>query len=432
MNWTAKSLVFIALLAFGGSAYSQRAVQLSGENSVVLNGHGFVNKKIAFTSASADWYVTENDGHGTILLKGPFDSRNVMLNLEWDGKKEQYVINDETRHDSRRMGDFTLTMPDKDVYGDGLNAYPSGDQEVIIKIDRVTTDRVIGTISGVISQNNDKISVTGQFGLMRKPVIQKSSTSATFKEYDNVIHDKLIGAQFRSPTESEVKYDLSVKSMFLDAFKPVTEFLAGKSWTISTSTDLTPSTGMPRSYLNDQWPAFELKMQMDHSAAAYQEYVKRSEELSAEMTKHADDDQFKPLMEKAKQLGYMTKGATIINITGQINSDGNRLSNYKGDIKVLTVPGIDYVIQIPHARALGGGGEENSLDVTQLFLGIWKSSIKKDADGSQDIVVTPNNKKNVDHLSVKNVVIRIECSRELAEEVIRTMDLQKLKAILGQ
>jgi hypothetical protein len=432
MKWIVKSIALIILVALVRSAYSQPAVQLSGENYVVLNGHGLVNKKIAFTSASADWYVTENDGHGTVLLRGPFDTRNVMLNLEWDGKKERYVINNDTRHDSHRLGDFTLTMPDKDVYGDGLNAYPSGDQEIVIKIDKVTTDHVNGTISGAISQNNDKISVTGQFGLMRKPVIQKSSTSASFKEYDNVIHDKLIGAQFRSPTESEVKYDLFVKSAFIDAFKPATEFLAGKSWTISTSTDLTPSTGMPRSFLNDQWPGFELKMQMDHSAPAYQESVKKTEELSAEMTKHANDDQFKPLMEKAKQLGYETNGATIINISGQINSDGNHLSNFKGDCKVLTIPGIDYIIQIPHAQALGGGGEENSLAVTQVFLGTWKRSIKKDADGSQEIVVTPSYKKNVDHLSVKNIVIRIECSRELAEEIIKKMDLQKLKAVLNQ
>src|ERR1035437_8848680 len=94
--------------------------------------------------------------------------------------------------------------------------------------------------------------------------------SATFKDCDNIVNDKLIGAQNRSPTDCEVKYDLAVKFVFQQAFEKVLSDLQNNFWLVKKITALDPVTGVPRasdnsSYLGD----YDIELQIDPNSDKY-------------------------------------------------------------------------------------------------------------------------------------------------------------------
>ena len=249
------------------------------------------------------------------------------------------------------------------------------------------------------------------------------STSASFKDCDNVVHDKLTGAQNRSPTDCEVKYDLYVKNAFIEAFDKVVKFFPENNWQINKVTDLTPLTGIPRMKLNDSWPSYYLDIGMNHDAPAYKKYV---EEQSAQMNK--TDVQ----MQEILKLGYEIHGATAIIIYGHINRNQRQETvTFKGKHKILQVKGTDYVVQYPYAQALSGGGVESALVVTDVFLGSWKMAYKVQSDASENLIAQPAYNKNGERLNIQNISLRIECNPELAEQVLKQIDFGKLKAILN-
>ena len=174
-------------------------ISLAGENFISLNGERFKNQKLIFTKAEGDWYSTEKDGHGTIEFTAPYQGRNVIINIEWDGSGNPHLVNNEIRHNGKREGEFTITMEDKDTYGDGLNSYPSEEDEIKISISKIDDSNVSGNITGVITQGRDKVKVNAAFNLKRITA-SKKIVNSSYKDCDNIIHDKLIGAEGRSPS----------------------------------------------------------------------------------------------------------------------------------------------------------------------------------------------------------------------------------------
>ena len=232
-----------------------QTVTFSGENYIEISSPKIKKQRIDFNRVyTTDWFVTANDSHCAINFEGPYDTRKLTLAIEWSGKKDAYVITNETIHAGDRSTDFRLSSPDKDTYGDGLGAQPEGDQQVIVKVEKITDENISGNISGLISENRDIIKINGHFSLAKKAAKPISkSTSLTFKDCDNAIHDKLTGAQDRSPTDCEVKYDLEVKSAFQKAFENVVSGFQNNHWLVTKITTLEPVTGVPRSSDNSSF-----------------------------------------------------------------------------------------------------------------------------------------------------------------------------------
>src|SRR5207253_7504867 len=140
------------------------------------NGGKFNNQKFSFTKAEGDWFALANDAHATIMFSTTFDKRLLQFGIEWDGKESTHAITDEIRHNGLRTGDFFLSLPDKEVYGDGINAYPSGEQQVTIEVLKISDTEVVGKITGYITSNSDAVEVTGVFNL-KKPAAKPKTTS---------------------------------------------------------------------------------------------------------------------------------------------------------------------------------------------------------------------------------------------------------------
>jgi hypothetical protein len=396
-----------------------------GENYIEINSVKIKKQRIEFTKITGEWFVTPNDSHCSINFEGPYDSRKLTLAIEWSGKKDAYVITNETRHAGDRSGDFFLSVPDKDTYADGLGAYPSGDQQVVVKVEKITNENIEGNISGLISDNRDKIKINGHFSLAKKAAKPTTkSTSATFKDCDNVIHDKLTGAQFRSPTDCEVKYDLEVKSAFQKAFEKVVSVFQNNHWLVKKITTLDPVTGVPRasdnsSYLGD----YNIELEVGPENDQYAAYNKSYQELL-----NGGSQDIKKIQDFMKQMN----GAIRIKIYAGVNSTYSSMYIFKDGHKMLKAPGASYVIESPYMQSGGGGGIESSVGADYIYIGNWKAPvIVKDSDGGETIKVMPVIVKSATNLSVKNVTIRIECNSELAEQILKEIDISKLTSLLN-
>src|ERR1035437_5253150 len=409
--------LFSLLVALGlaMTALAQKnSVTPVGENYIEISSLKIKKQRIEFNKITADWFVTANDSHCSITFKGPFDTRELTLAIEWSGKKDAYVITNETSHAGDRSGDFLLSAPDKDTYGDGLGAQPTGDQQVVVKVEKITDENISGNISGLISDGKDVIKINGHFSLAKKAAKPTAkSTSLTFKDCDNVIHDKLTGAQDRSPTDCEVKYDLEVKSGFQN-----------NHWLVTKITALDPGTGVPRAFDNSSfWGDYNIELEVGPENDQYASYNKSYQELL-----NGGSQDIKKIQDFMKQMN----GAIRIKIYARVNSTYSSITIFNGGHKMLKAPGAAYVIQSSYVQAGGGGGIDDSINADFIYMGNWKAPvIVKDSDGGETIKVMPIIVKSATNLSVKNVTIRIECNSELAEQILKGIDLSKLTSLLN-
>ena len=58
-----KILLYLFILFVGTKAVLGQAVNLNGENYLMLNGERFKNQKILLTKAVVSWFAAPNDGH---------------------------------------------------------------------------------------------------------------------------------------------------------------------------------------------------------------------------------------------------------------------------------------------------------------------------------------------------------------------------------
>ena len=417
-----KLFFFLIATCLAMSCLAQ-TVTFSGENYIEISSPKIKKQRIDFNRVyTTDWFVTANDSHCAINFEGPYDSRKLTLAIEWSGKKDEYVITNETSHAGDRSTDFRLTSPDKDTYGDGLGAQPEGDQQVIVKVEKITDDNISGNISGLISDGKDVIKINGHFSLAKKAAKPTAkSTSLTFKDCDNVIHDKLTGAQDRSPTDCEVKYDLEVKSAFQKAFENVVSGFQNNHWLVTKITTLDPVTGVPRAFDNSSFLGdYNIELEVGPENDQYAAYKKSSQEgLNGDIKK---------IQDFMKQMN----GAIRIKIYARVNSTYSSITIFKDGHKMLKALGAAYVIESSYVQSAGGGGIDASLDATFIFIGNWNPPvIRKDSDGGEEIKVPPVIVKSGTNLSVKNISIRMECNSELAEKILKEIDFTKLTSLLN-
>jgi hypothetical protein len=419
-----RRLLILSLLFSTQSLLHAQHLILAGENSMKLNYENFKDKKIVFNRAEGDWYAKADDAHGTISLFAPFDSRLLRLDLEWDGKGSPYTINDDSYH--ARKGSFWITLPDKDVYGDGLSSTPEELRLTVTKIDPLN---VSFSVEGTVKEDGKDVDVSGSFKLKKSAVI--SLRTANYHDCDNIIYDKLTGAENRSPSECEVKFDMDVKTAFSEAFEKAINVLVEKRhFKLRSITELVPIEGAYRG--TEKYPSrlgtFSAELQLDPESEEGKEWYKKMNDASEEIKAAGPSPQ---LMEKLMKLGYTMKANTEIYIVASINSEGGGQGDYKSEHKLLQLPGAVFAVQGSHVQARSGGGIDNSLDVTSFYMGRWKpGTIQKDSDGGSQATTVGYFDKSASLLSVQNISVRLECSAELANEIIQNIDMQKLKSVL--
>ena len=421
-------IVFICFLVCSVSVHAQ-PLTLSGENFMVLDGERFKKQKIVLTKADGDWFASDNDGHGTIEFDAMYSNRKLKLYIEWDGKEPVHAINNEIRHEQRK-GDFLISMDDKAVYGDGLNAYPSGEDQVKIIIHSIDDAKLSGELSGMITQGNEEVKVSGTFSLQKKqtPASGKKVVTLSYKDYDNVVHDKLTGAENRSPSESEAQYDLDVRQTLRDAFRLVISSLQRDAWQIDEQTGLEPLDGVQRGSEKQLFnTTYNLRLSLTQASPVFAHYMEKINELTEKSRNNPTKENFEEVM----KVGHEMNGATHISIAAFVNNHSASFSNFKGGIKVSTIADNVFKIQGPSMRGRTGGGEDNSVDATIFLIGKWKQPVVQKLDEKEsEVNSTAIVNNSPTQLKAQNVVIRIECSPALAEQIIKNLDIEKLRLMV--
>jgi hypothetical protein len=419
-------LVFLYLSFFSlhNKLFAQ-AININGENYITLNDNRFKNVKVAFSKVEGDWFNNSADAHSCIILYGNYEGRKLQLNIEWDGKGDSHELNSETR-EIMRGGEFVLSMPDKDVYGDGLNAYPNSDQKVVVTVSRMDDLNLAASFKGIVPDNDASMKVEGLISIHRNAAPRVKTLS--YKTFDNTVYDKFFGAQARSASEAEVNFDQDVKQSIHHAFAPVIDKFSSNEWMVESETEQIPLTSAERGTEKSAMTiSYNMKLKLPENSSIVQQYLGKDKELRDKLLAGADP---KIYLVKLDETDQEMLAATHVNIDININNSEFSVNSFKNNSKISKLPNGAWYIQTYHTQSRNGGDETASADAAFILIGDWKQpAIEKQDEGIR--IFSHTNISNADHkLKMQNMVIRLDCSEEMATQIINTIDFEKLQSLL--
>lgn len=282
--------------------------------------------------------------------------------------------------------------------------------------------------------------------LFTAPRTIAGQTTGTFGTCDPVIHDQLVRAEWRSPSECEVKFDSYVRNGLTAALQPVVDNLTAQSWSVARHVELQSLTSIPRHtetkpfQLNEQQMhqngAFYLEFTLDQNSPLFQQY---DQPVQAGMKKLGDamkSMNAADMTAAQNALQDATKAEvehTSARISVSINSGSVGVSSFKGGHTVTTLPGVGFAVSAPFVQAPTGGDISAAQRVTYVFLGPFTPPPSSGpSTGDEDFQVKGSlSSATARLLSVQNICIRIQTGSDLAQQIIQVIDwsaLQKLMA----
>jgi len=204
------------------------------QSQITPNGAGFTGETYKLPKVIGDWFQTPTDAHVSLRLETAADAaQRVILDIEWDGLAPTHTITNGSNHNgtaTHRSGFYLLYGPKG---GSSTSVAPSGSEAVVVTVEHLDDSSVEATINGTITINNGmtagggSVQVTGTISLKRAGA-HNEKVGGTFGDCDPVIHDRLVGAEFRSPSACEVKFDQHVRDGLIAAVTPLmNSFTAG-------------------------------------------------------------------------------------------------------------------------------------------------------------------------------------------------------------
>ena len=272
-------------------------------------------------------------------------------------------------------------------------------------------------------------------------------TTGTFGSCDPVIHDKLVGAEWRSPSECEVKFDAYVRSGLTTALQPVIDNLSSHNWSVTHQVELQSLTSIPRHtetkpYQLDeqqmhQSGPFYVELNLGNNAPIFQQYDQPVQAAMQKFGEALKSQNVADMTAAQNTLQAATKAAAehaTIRISVFINSGSVEVSSFKGGHTVATLPGIGFAVSAPFVQAPTGGDISAAQRVTYVFLGSFTPPKPTGAaTGDEDIQVKGSlSSAPAKLLSVQNICIRIQTGTELAQQIITLVDWSALKGLMAE
>lgn len=273
-----------------------------------------------------------------------------------------------------------------------------------------------------------------------------AQTTGTFGNCDPQIHDKLAGAEWRSPSDCEVKFDGYVRKGLTAALQPVIGNLTAHDWGVTGEVELQSLTSIPR---HTETKPFQLTEQQMHQGGAF--FVTLG--LSKDSPIFAQYDQ--PLQAAMAQFGAALKSMnpadgeaaqnaltaatkaevehTEIHISVSINLSGVGITTFKGGQTVWQLPSGGFAVSAPFVQAPTGGDVSAAQAVTYVFLGPFTPpAAAGPGTGGENIQVKGSlSPVPAKLLSVQDVCIRIQTGSELAKQVIQLIDWNAIKSLMA-
>ncbi len=257
----------------------------------------------------------------------------------------------------------------------------------------------------------------------KKPVTDKLPGT----NCNNTVENKISpDATDRSPSECEIEFDRKVKTALLNAFQKTMSNFPAKDWIISDTAveELKEvAKGTEQAFFRI---SYNFKIDLSPQSSAYREWYEKYQVQLDEM-KNPKDDSHK----KFADFLYRMNNAIHIRFFVQVNTVSHSFYFINGGQQVLTIPGAAYAVRGPKVAALTGGGEENAIDAGLILFGNQKPELKEDPGGGSSLYQLNNFPKNVSHLTVQNISIRIECNDQLLEKILKEVDFKAIAALVG-
>ena len=422
----------LAAMASGSVQAQSAPTAVTSESTITLDGGAFHHETFVLPRVTGDWFATAGDAHASIELLTAAGGHPVELDLQWDGPQAGHVITGGSNSDMGGRATCYLKMTGAAPYN--LSAQPHDTDAITITVAAIDALTIKASIAGTVT-GDAKIAVTGTIAIHRNaapaPVLTGGSADC-----DRVVHDKLVGAQNRSPSECEVRFDALVRQAEHTAFAGVIAALAEEHWVVRTETAVAPTQGVGRHTQERLYSpdTYDLSLALDPKSDAAQAYAKRWNELSdrAGQEAQATGKMDGPAFAAFTKLNAEQASATNISVSVHVNALSYEFVSFVAAHTVLQVPGAAYALASSQVQSASGGGPESAVPLkTFIYLGKWApATFEKSSSGSERARTKSTADPAAPVLSVQAFVIAIECNAALRDAVLQHMDFAPLRSLL--
>jgi hypothetical protein len=266
--------------------------------------------------------------------------------------------------------------------------------------------------------------------------------SGTFGDCDPHIVDKLVGAEWRSPSSCEVKFDSNVLQALVPAVAPVVSAMTAAGWVETKKPRLDAIDAIPRhsekkpfELVNRGGGAFDYAFSVKQDSPEYQRLNKvamdkMQEAIGQALKGGAAPDPGK--MEEAQEASRALQEASLLDMSIVINEASWEAVSFKGGHTVRPLPGGGFSIEVPYAQPPTGGGEDAAVRVTYVFLGAWGAAPASTTGGKDQTISVKGALNPAKLLVVQNLRIRIQGGSEQTQKVTQLMDWAALRQLIAQ
>jgi hypothetical protein len=380
------------------------------------------DRTLNLTTAFGDWFVTPNDAHAGLTLSSGSGPNINQLTIEWDGKADTHTITA-----SGGAGAFYLRL--------GAPAHqsihPAGADSIQISVIKIDDLNLEANISGAAT-GTTPFKISGTIKLHRDAA--NYPVSGTWLNCDPVVHDKFAGAQNRSASDCEVKFDLHVRQALAQAFAPVVAEFSTGDWTQTRQANMGPVDSLSRKTEkllfrfdpSSLAGAFRLEFRVKANSAQAQRNDAALQALSKKMAEVMKNPAaFPDYQAQLTETTRASEGSSVIAITVSVNAESIAIENFKGNFTDAKLPGGAYLVSVPYAQAHTGGDITASHEVTYAFFGPWSP-----ATGTQRVTVKGALKPGAPTLFIQNICVEIQANPELAKKVAGLIDVNALQQLL--
>ncbi len=427
----------MALAAFAALLPPAFSATIVSDSRIVLTGGPFHGETFTLPRVNGDWYVTPGDAHAGLALRPAASAAHQgTFTIEWDGKASAQIVNaanNDKVNDQRFAFYLQLLAP----YNQTLQ--PRGADAIEITIVRMDDLNLEANISGTATgAAPGPVQISGTLKLHRDHSDQK--VSGAFGNCDPGIHDKLVFAEWRSPSECEVKFDRYIREALLPPFARMEAALTQGEWTEVRKPAFRPITSIARrsegnpfslQSTQDGFLRFEFRLRPGSDQAKRNEAA--LEALSKKMAEAMKSvEAAKAFSAEMTEATHVSQGSGNITIAVRINLASLGIANFQGAYTASQIPGVGYSVTAPYVQSRGGGDIGGAHETTFVFLGPWSPATgTKTGDGGTNITVKAALSPKAPTLTLQNIEIEIEANQELARKVIGLIDWNALNQLLA-
>ena len=427
-----------ALAAFAALLPPAFSATIVSESRITVAGGAFAGETFTLPRVNGDWFVTSGDAHAGLTLRPAAPATHQgTFNIVWDGKGTTQTINAGNNDQVNNNQQFAFYLHFLAPYNQTVQ--PRGADAIEIKIIRMDDLNLEANIAGTATgAGPGPVRITGVIKIHRDTSDQK--VSGTYGNCDPGIHDKLVGAEWRSPSDCEVKFDRYVRDALPRSFARVETALTQGDWEETRKSKFNPITSIARHSENNPYNLqssrdglirfqFQLRPGSEPEKRNQAALDAVTQKMADAMKSAAAAEAFTAELTKAT---HAAEGSGKIAIAVGINSGSFEIVNFEGTYAASQISGVGYSLTVPYVQSRGGGGIGGSHETTYVFLGVWAAATStKSGSSDTNIVVRASLNLNAPTLSVQNIWVEIQANAELAQKVIGLVDWNALKQLLA-